>query len=94
MNSIEKLVIGIISEHLDIKESSIKKSKRLIDDLGADSLDIIIIIMALESEFDIEIPDKISKKFVTVQDVINYIHKKVKKIEKKDFTNKKKFCNI
>ena len=94
MKSIEKLVISIISEHLDVKESAIKKSKSLVDDFGADSLDIIEIVMALECEFDIEIPDKVSKKFITIQDVIDYINKKVKKIEKKDFTNKKKFCKI
>jgi len=94
MRAVEKLVISIISEHLDIKESKIKKSKSLVDDFGADSLDIIEIIMALECEFDIEIPDEASKKFITIQDIINYMNKKVKKIEKNDFTNKKKFCTM
>ena len=64
---------GIIVEQLGITENSITMESSFIDDLGADSLDIVELIMALEEEFDTEIPDADAEKVVTVGDVVDYI---------------------
>ena len=66
-------VKGIIVEQLGATESSVTMEASFIDDLGADSLDIVELIMALEEEFDIEIPDADAEKVVTVGDVVDYI---------------------
>ena len=66
-------VKGIIVEQLGAVEDSISLESAFIDDLGADSLDIVELIMALEEEFDIEIPDSDAEKVVTVNDVVEYI---------------------
>ena len=63
----------IIIEQLGVTESSITMEASFIDDLGADSLDIVELIMALEEEFDTEIPDADAEKIVTVGDVVDYI---------------------
>ena len=63
----------IIVEQLGVSEDSITNDASFIDDLGADSLDIVELIMALEEEFDIEIPDADAEKVVTVNDVVDYI---------------------
>ena len=63
----------IIVEQLGVTEDSITNDASFIDDLGADSLDIVELIMALEEEFDIEIPDADAEKIVTVGDVVDYI---------------------
>ncbi|ADK14350.1 MULTISPECIES: acyl carrier protein [Clostridium] len=63
----------IISEQLGIGSDEIKMESSFIDDLGADSLDIVELIMALETEFDIEIPDEEAEKVKTVGDVVEYI---------------------
>ena len=63
----------IIIEQLGVAESTITTEASFIDDLGADSLDIVEIIMALEEEFDLEIPDSDAEKVVTVGDVVDYI---------------------
>ncbi len=63
----------IIVEQLGVTETSITMEASFIDDLGADSLDIVELIMALEEEFDIEIPDSDAEKVVTVGDVVDYI---------------------
>lgn len=63
----------IIIEQLGVTESSITTEASFIDDLGADSLDIVELIMALEEEFDLEIPDSDAEKVVTVGDVVEYI---------------------
>lgn len=63
----------IIIEQLGVTESSITPEASFIDDLGADSLDIVELIMALEEEFDLEIPDSDAEKVVTVGDVVEYI---------------------
>ena len=63
----------IIVEQLGVAEDSITTEASFIDDLGADSLDIVELIMALEEEFDIEIPDADAEKIVTVGDVVEYI---------------------
>lgn len=66
-------VKGIIVEQLGATESSVTMEASFIDDLGADSLDIVELIMALEEEFDMEIPDADAEKIVTVNDVVDYI---------------------
>ena len=63
----------IIIEQLGVTESSITMEASFIDDLGADSLDIVELVMALEEEFDLEIPDSDAEKVVTVGDVVEYI---------------------
>ena len=67
----------IIIEQLGVTESSITMEASFIDDLGADSLDIVELIMALEEEFDMEIPDADAEKIVTVGDVVEYIREHV-----------------
>ncbi|MCI8345181.1 MAG: acyl carrier protein [Clostridia bacterium] len=66
-------VKGIIVEQLGVTETSVTMEASFIDDLGADSLDIVELIMALEEEFDTEIPDSDAEKVVTVGDVVDYI---------------------
>ena len=63
----------IIVEQLGVAENAVAQEASFIDDLGADSLDIVELIMALEEEFDIEIPDADAEKVVTVGDVVDYI---------------------
>ena len=63
----------IIIEQLGVPESTVTTEASFIDDLGADSLDIVELIMALEEEFDLEIPDSDAEKVVTVGDVVEYI---------------------
>ena len=71
-------VKGIIVEQLGVAEASVTMEASFIDDLGADSLDIVELVMALEEEFDIEIPDADAEKVATVGDVVEYI----KEVEK------------
>ena len=66
-------VKNVIIEQLGVAENNITMEASFIDDLGADSLDIVELIMALEEEFDIEIPDSDAEKVVTVGDVVEYI---------------------
>jgi acyl carrier protein len=66
-------VKSIIIEQLGVEESEIKDEASFIDDLGADSLDIVELVMALEEEFDLEIPDEDAEKIRTVGDAIKYI---------------------
>ena len=63
----------IIVEQLGVAETSVTIESSFIDDLGADSLDIVELIMALEEEFDMEIPDEDAEKIVSVSDVVDYI---------------------
>ena len=63
----------IIVEQLGVAENTVTLEESFIDDLGADSLDIVELIMALEEEFDMEIPDSDAEKIVTVNDVVEYI---------------------
>ena len=63
----------IIVEQLGVAETSVTMEASFIDDLGADSLDIVELIMALEEEFDMEIPDEDAEKIVSVSDVVDYI---------------------
>ncbi len=66
-------VKGIIVEQLGVADTAVTMEASFIDDLGADSLDIVELVMALEEEFDIEIPDSDAEKVVTVGDVVDYI---------------------
>ena len=70
-------VKGIIVEQLGVAENSVTMEASFIDDLGADSLDIVELVMALEEEFDLEIPDADAEKVVTVGDVVDYIKENV-----------------
>ena len=69
---LEKLK-GIIVERLGVEESLVKEDANFIDDLSADSLDIVELVMEIEEEFDLEIADSEAEKIVTVGDVVNYI---------------------
>ena len=72
MSTFEK-VRDITVEQLSVDADEVKMESAFIDDLGADSLDIVELIMAFEEEFSIEIPDEAAEKIKTVQDVVNYI---------------------
>jgi acyl carrier protein len=74
--SIEEKVIGIVSDQLDSPKDEISRPSSFVDDLKADSLDIVELVMALEVEFDIKIPDEDYDKIATVGDVIEYIESK------------------
>ncbi len=74
-NLIEK-VKGIVAEQLGVKPEEVTPEAKFIDDLGADSLDTVELVMALEEEFGLEIPDEEAEKLVTVGDAIKYIETK------------------
>ena len=71
--SIEERVKKIIVEQLGVKEEDVKPEASFVEDLGADSLDTVELVMALEEEFDIEIPDEEADKITTVQSAIDYV---------------------
>ncbi|MGD8322988.1 MAG: acyl carrier protein [Gammaproteobacteria bacterium] len=73
MSSIEDQVRGIIAEQLGAKADEIKDDASFVDDLGADSLDTVELVMALEEEFETEIPDEDAEKITTVQEAIDYV---------------------
>ena len=75
--SVERRVIEIIVEQLGVSEDEVTMEASFIDDLGADSLDLVELIMALEEEFSLEISDEDAEKIQTVQDVVNYINEHV-----------------
>lgn len=77
MDIFEK-VKSMIVEELKIDESEIKLDSSFVDDLGADSLDIVQLIMAFEEEFEMEIPDEDAESIATVGDVVDYISAKIK----------------
>ena len=72
-DSIESKVISVIANQLSLRDDDIKVSSRFVDDLGADSLDIVELIMEMEEEFDIEIPDEEVEKMMTVGDVTKFV---------------------
>ena len=74
--AIEERVKEIIVEQLGVNEDEVIPEASFIDDLGADSLDIVELVMAMEEEFDMEIPDEDAEKIQTIQDAINYIKAK------------------
>ena len=74
MSNIEERVKKIIIEQLGVKEEDVKSEASFVDDLGADSLDTVELVMALDEEFDTEIPDEEAEKITTVQAAIDYIN--------------------
>jgi len=78
MSDIEQRVKKIVSEQLGANEADVKSSSSFVDDLGADSLDTVELVMALEEEFDCEIPDEEAEKITTVQLAIDYINANLK----------------
>jgi acyl carrier protein len=77
--SVEQRVKQIIVEQLGVDENQVDNSASFVDDLGADSLDIVELVMAFEEAFDIDIPDEDAEKITTVKDAIDYIENKKKK---------------
>jgi len=75
--SVDEKVKNIIVEQLGVEMESVTPEASFIDDLGADSLDIVELVMTMEEEFDLEIPDEDAEKIKTVTDVVNYIKAKV-----------------
>ena len=73
MSNIQERVIKMVVEQLGVKEDEVQVTSSFVEDLGADSLDTVELIMALEEEFDAEIPDEEAEKIATVQDAITYI---------------------
>ena len=73
MSDIADRVKKIVVEHLGVEEDKVTETASFIDDLGADSLDIVELVMAFEEEFGVEIPDDAAEKITTVKDAITYI---------------------
>ena len=76
MSNTEDLVKKIVVDHLGIDESKVTPDSKFIDDLGADSLDTVELVMAFEEKFGIEIPDDAAETILTVKDAINFIDSK------------------
>ena len=77
MSDVAERVKKIVVEHLGVDADKVVDNANFIDDLGADSLDTVELVMAFEEEFGVEIPDDQLKDLKTVQDVITYVHKNV-----------------
>ena len=73
MSNVEEQVKNIVVEHLGAEESKVVPEASFIDDLGADSLDTVELVMAFEEEFEIEIPDDAAEKIQTIKDAISFI---------------------
>ncbi|MFO1145285.1 MAG: acyl carrier protein [Rhodospirillales bacterium] len=73
MNDVAERVKKIIVEHLGVEEGKVVENASFIDDLGADSLDTVELVMAFEEEFGIEIPDEAAEKILSVKDAVDYI---------------------
>lgn len=71
--SAEEKVIDIIVEQLSVERDKVVPGASFVDDLGADSLDLVELIMAMEEAFDIEIPDEVAEKIITVKDAIDHV---------------------
>ncbi|HLD16324.1 MAG TPA: acyl carrier protein [Coxiellaceae bacterium] len=78
MASIEERVKKIVIEQLGVKEDEVTNDASFVDDLGADSLDTVELVMALEEEFETEIPDEEAEKITTIQQAIDYINERAK----------------
>ena len=72
--AVEQEMIDIIVEQLSVEKEKVVPNASFVDDLGADSLDLVELIMAMEEGFDIEIPDEDAEKITTVQDAIDYVN--------------------
>jgi len=79
MVDVEEKMRKIICEQLDVPEADVVSSAAFVDDLGADSLDQVELIMAMEEEFDVSIPDEDAENITTVKDAIDYINKALEK---------------
>lgn len=79
MSSIEEQVKSIVAEQLGVKEEEVTNDASFVEDLGADSLDTVELVMALEEEFETEIPDEEAEKITTVQEAIDYITARMNK---------------
>ncbi len=77
MSDVAQKVIKIVAEQLGVREDEIKPESSFVNDLGADSLDTVELVMALEDEFGMEIPDEDAEKISTVGDAIKYIEEKM-----------------
>jgi len=75
LNRVKKIVV----EHLGVDESKVNETSSFIDDLGADSLDTVELVMAFEEEFNVEIPDDSAEKILTVKDAVDFIEAQSKK---------------
>jgi len=78
MSSVDERVVKIVAEQLGVNEGEVTKESSFVNDLGADSLDTVELVMALEEEFDCEIPDEEAEKITTVQQAIDYINAHLK----------------
>jgi len=78
MDNIEQRVKKIVAEQLGVNEAEVKNESSFVNDLGADSLDTVELVMALEEEFECEIPDEEAEKITTVQQAIDYVQNHVK----------------
>ena len=78
MENVEQRVKKIVAEQLGVNEADVKAESTFVDDLGADSLDTVELVMALEEEFECEIPDEEAEKITTVQQAIDYVKAHVK----------------
>ena len=78
MSEVESKVKKIVVDHLGVEESKVTPEAKFIDDLGADSLDTVELVMALEEEFGTEIPDDAAETIITVQNAIDYLEKNKK----------------
>ncbi len=76
MSSVEEKVIGIVSEQLNVPKEDIKSESKFVDDLKADSLDVVELVMEFEDEFEVTIPDEDYEKIRTVGDAVRYITEK------------------
>ncbi len=81
MPTIEERVKKIIAEQLGVNENEITNESSFVDDLGADSLDTVELVMALEEEFSTEIPDEDAEKITTVQQAVEYVHSHAKEAQ-------------
>lgn len=85
--NIEERVHAIIVEQLGVDEKEVTETASFIDDLGADSLDTVELVMAFEEEFDIEIPDEEAEDITTVSDAVRYIREKTTEKSSKEKTS-------
>ena len=75
MSDVAERVKKIVVEHLGVEAAQVKEDAKFIDDLGADSLDTVELVMAFEEEFSVEIPEDAAEKIATVKDAVDYIEK-------------------
>jgi acyl carrier protein len=82
MSTVESRVKKIVVEQLGVKEDEVTTDSSFVDDLGADSLDTVELVMALEEEFETEIPDEDAEKITTIQQAVDYINSHLKEATK------------